>query len=191
VGHPRSPCETHPSSMTLYRLVLANVGSQGHLTGWRGLGRWSLADPACTAILFLGPRHGPAGHLAVRGHDPGQHRLRKGGRHGRGDRRCRHGGVCRPLRPDPSRRVRHRLDADASNFSSGQKQLLTIARAFLASPPILILDEATNNVDTRTRSSFRGPWPGYGRAVPASSSPTGSPRSETPTRSSSWMPDAS
>src|SRR5674476_6516 len=43
-----------------------------------------------------------------------------------------------------------RLDADASNFSSGQKQLLTIARAFLASPPILILDEATCNVDTRT-----------------------------------------
>jgi len=43
-----------------------------------------------------------------------------------------------------------RLDADASNFSSGQRQLLTIARAFLASPPILILDEATSNVDTRT-----------------------------------------
>jgi ATP-binding cassette subfamily B multidrug efflux pump len=43
-----------------------------------------------------------------------------------------------------------RLDADASNFSSGQKQLMTIARAFLASPSILILDEATSNVDTRT-----------------------------------------
>ena len=42
------------------------------------------------------------------------------------------------------------LDEDASNLSSGQKQLLTIARAFLASPPILILDEATSNVDTRT-----------------------------------------
>ena len=42
------------------------------------------------------------------------------------------------------------LDEDASNISSGQRQLLTIARAFLASPGILILDEATSNVDTRT-----------------------------------------
>jgi ATP-binding cassette subfamily B protein len=42
------------------------------------------------------------------------------------------------------------LDAEASNISSGQKQLLTIARAFLADPGILILDEATSNVDTRT-----------------------------------------
>jgi ATP-binding cassette subfamily B protein len=42
------------------------------------------------------------------------------------------------------------LDEDASNLSSGQRQLLTIARAFLADPSILILDEATSNVDTRT-----------------------------------------
>jgi ATP-binding cassette subfamily B protein len=42
------------------------------------------------------------------------------------------------------------LGEDASNLSSGQKQLLTIARAFLANPGILILDEATSNVDTRT-----------------------------------------
>jgi len=42
------------------------------------------------------------------------------------------------------------LDEEASNVSSGQKQLLTIARAFLANPGILILDEATSNVDTRT-----------------------------------------
>jgi ATP-binding cassette subfamily B protein len=44
------------------------------------------------------------------------------------------------------------LDQDASNLSSGQKQLLTIARAFLAHPSILILDEATSNVDTRTEA---------------------------------------
>ena len=42
------------------------------------------------------------------------------------------------------------LTDDASNISSGQRQLLTIARAFLADPTILILDEATSNVDTRT-----------------------------------------
>ncbi len=42
------------------------------------------------------------------------------------------------------------LDDEASNVSAGQKQLLTIARAFLADPPILILDEATSSVDTRT-----------------------------------------
>jgi ATP-binding cassette, subfamily B, multidrug efflux pump len=42
------------------------------------------------------------------------------------------------------------LDEDASDISSGQRQLLTIARAFLADPSILILDEATSNVDTRT-----------------------------------------
>lgn len=42
------------------------------------------------------------------------------------------------------------LDEEASNISQGQKQLLTIARAILADPDILILDEATSNVDTRT-----------------------------------------
>ena len=42
------------------------------------------------------------------------------------------------------------LDEDASNLSAGQKQLLTIARAFLADQSILVLDEATSNVDTRT-----------------------------------------
>ncbi|MEG2712121.1 MAG: ABC transporter ATP-binding protein [Clostridia bacterium] len=42
------------------------------------------------------------------------------------------------------------INEDASNISSGQKQLLTIARAILANLPILILDEATSNVDTRT-----------------------------------------
>ena len=42
------------------------------------------------------------------------------------------------------------LDEEASNISSGQKQLLTIARAILTDPKILILDEATSNVDTRT-----------------------------------------
>ena len=42
------------------------------------------------------------------------------------------------------------LNEDTSNISGGQKQLLTIARSILADKPILILDEATSNVDTRT-----------------------------------------
>jgi ATP-binding cassette subfamily B protein len=42
------------------------------------------------------------------------------------------------------------LDEEASNVSAGEKQLITIARAFLSDPMILILDEATSSVDTRT-----------------------------------------
>jgi ATP-binding cassette subfamily B protein len=42
------------------------------------------------------------------------------------------------------------LNEDASNISAGQKQLLTIARAVVGDPPMLILDEATSSVDTRT-----------------------------------------
>ena len=42
------------------------------------------------------------------------------------------------------------LNEEASNISQGQKQLLTIARAVLSDPKILILDEATSSVDTRT-----------------------------------------
>ena len=42
------------------------------------------------------------------------------------------------------------LDNEASNLSAGQRQLLTIARVFLCDPPIIILDEATSSVDTRT-----------------------------------------
>jgi ATP-binding cassette, subfamily B, multidrug efflux pump len=44
------------------------------------------------------------------------------------------------------------LNEEASNISQGQKQLLTIARALLADPAILILDEATSSVDTRTEA---------------------------------------
>ena len=42
------------------------------------------------------------------------------------------------------------INEEGDNISAGQKQLLTIARAFLAQPAILILDEATSSVDTRT-----------------------------------------
>ena len=47
------------------------------------------------------------------------------------------------------------LNEDASNVSQGQRQLITIARALLADRPILILDEATSNVDTRTEGRIQ------------------------------------
>jgi len=55
-------------------------------------------------------------------------------------------GFARTL-PDGMETV---IDEEGSNVSAGQKQLITIARAFLAEPSILILDEATSSVDTRT-----------------------------------------
>ncbi len=50
---------------------------------------------------------------------------------------------------------RMELNEDASNVSQGQKQLLTIARAILADNPIMILDEATSSVDTRTEGRIQ------------------------------------
>ena len=47
------------------------------------------------------------------------------------------------------------INEDASNVSQGQKQLLTIARAILADNRILILDEATSSVDTRTEEQIQ------------------------------------
>lgn len=47
------------------------------------------------------------------------------------------------------------LEAGGSNISQGQRQLLAIARAFVADPKILILDEATSNVDTRTEKAIQ------------------------------------
>ncbi len=47
------------------------------------------------------------------------------------------------------------LNEEASNISQGQRQLLTIARALLSDPPVLILDEATSSVDTRTEVAIQ------------------------------------
>ncbi len=46
------------------------------------------------------------------------------------------------------------IGSDAANMSAGQRQLLTIARVFLRDPPVLILDEATSSVDTRTEAEI-------------------------------------
>lgn len=46
------------------------------------------------------------------------------------------------------------IDNEAANLSAGQRQLLTIARVFLCNPPIIILDEATSSVDTRTEAEI-------------------------------------
>ena len=66
-------------------------------------------------------------------------------------------------------------------MSAGEKQLLTIARAFLADPAILILDEATSSVDTRTEVLIQRAMSALRSTGPASSSPTGSRRSATRT----------
>ncbi len=46
------------------------------------------------------------------------------------------------------------ISSEAATLSAGQKQLLTIARVFLCDPPVLILDEATSSVDTRTEAEI-------------------------------------
>ena len=47
------------------------------------------------------------------------------------------------------------INEESSNISAGQKQLLTIARVILADPKILILDEATSSIDTRTEQQIQ------------------------------------
>ena len=77
--------------------------------------------------------------------------LRQPRRHRGADPRGGPGHLRRPLRPLAARRLRHdRRRRGRQRVSAGEKQLLTIARAFLADPTILILDEATSSVDTRT-----------------------------------------
>ena len=68
------------------------------------------------------------------------------------------------------------LTGDGGSLSQGQRQLLSIARAAVADPPVMILDEATSSIDTRTEAHGAG---GHGRpddrAARSSSSPTGFP----------------
>lgn len=50
------------------------------------------------------------------------------------------------------------LYSDGSNLSQGQRQLLAIARAAISNPPVLILDEATSSIDTRTEKLIEKAW---------------------------------
>ena len=72
------------------------------------------------------------------------------------------------------------IDEEGDNLSAGEKQLITIARAFVADPPLLILDEATSSVDTRTEVLVQHAMAALATGR-ASSSPTGSPPFATPT----------
>ena len=89
--------------------------------------------------------------MAVRRHDPREHRVRPARRATEAEIQAAAEAtfVDRFVRslPDGYDTV---IDDEGSNVSAGEKQLITIARAFLADPALLILDEATSSVDTRT-----------------------------------------
>lgn len=65
------------------------------------------------------------------------------------EKACRRAHVDRLIKSLPDG-YKTKISEDSDNISAGEKQLLTIARAMLADPPMIILDEATSNVDTRT-----------------------------------------
>lgn len=78
------------------------------------------------------------------------------------------------------------LENDAGNLSVGQRQLLTIARVFLCDPPVLILDEATSSVDTRTEVEIGKAMKELRAAERVSSSRTGCLPYATPTSFCIW-----
>lgn len=73
------------------------------------------------------------------------------------------------------------LTGDGENLSQGQRQLLAIARAAVANPPVLILDEATSSIDTRTENLSSREWTNLCKVAPYLSSRTDFPQSATPT----------
>ena len=80
------------------------------------------------------------------------------------------------------------LQGNGANLSQGQRQLLAIARAAVADPPVMIMDEATSSIDTRTEAIVQR-WHGCAddRTVRSSSSRTACLRSRTPTPSWCWI----
>ncbi len=67
------------------------------------------------------------------------------------------------------------LTGDGANLSQGQRQLLAIARAAVADPPVLILDEATASIDTRTEELVQKGTAGITKGAPRPDRPRGSP----------------
>ena len=126
-------------------------------------------------------RHGAAGHLAVhRDHlrEPGLRQ--KGARLEDVERAAKAARIHRYIMSLP-KGYDTILDENGMNISQGQKQLLTIARAMLLDAKMLILDEATSNVDTRTELQIQAAMRELMKDKTCSSSPTGCPPSRTPT----------
>ena len=65
-----------------------------------------------------------------------------------------------------------KVQEGGSSFSAGEKQLISFARTIVANPKILILDEATANVDTETEAKFRTHWLKCVKIEPRSQLPT-------------------
>lgn len=72
------------------------------------------------------------------------------GRYGRGSDESRKVGKCRRFYPAAAEGYHTKLSGDGSELSQGQCQLLATARAAVANPPVLILDEAISSIDTQT-----------------------------------------
>ena len=119
----------------------------------RGRGARRRRRPARRAARELPPpaRRGAAGPVPVLGHDRRQHPLRAGPR--RPTRRCAQTaaavGVDRVAAPLAGG-LEHEVREGGAGLSAGERQLISIARALLADPRILILDEATSNIDRPT-----------------------------------------
>ena len=83
------------------------------------------------------------------------------------------------------------LSGDGEELSQGQRQLLAIARAAVSNPPVLILDEATSSIDTRTESIVQKGMDNLMKGRTVLSSPTVCLQYVTVTRSWFWSTDAS
>ena len=95
---------------------------------------------------------GAPGHVSLLRNRHGEHPLRAVGRHRRAVHQAAKTAGADPFIRQLVHGYQTNLSERAGNLSQGQRQLLSIARAILADPSILILDEATSSVDTRTET---------------------------------------